>query len=166
MGGGAVIVREATDADLEPLLALCKREWTRLGTPYTIDIDRLRRFQEQRFRIMVLYDGKEMVAAIMAHPRETDRGPGHTVDILVVLHKRPDRMALMDAISMYACNIAVSESRRVVFSVWRKTTPGVRYGRDLLDFDTDDQLGDVQQTGDAQAVIANILSRHPEWSLP
>jgi hypothetical protein len=161
-----VIIREATDADIRPLHDLAVKAWTQLAIPFDTNIDRLRRLQQQRFRIIVLYDGSEIVAALTAHPLETDRGPGYTVAMFVVDQERPDRMTLLDAIAMYACNIAMSEGRRIVVSEWSKATPGVRYGRDILAFQTQDMFDHVRQTGDAQAVIANILRRHPEWQLP
>lgn len=166
MVGGAVILREATEADLRPLHDLAVKAWRQLKIPVDTNIDRFRRLRDTGYRIIVLYDAGQLLAALIAHPLETDRGPGYTVAMLVVDHERPDRMTLLDAISMYACNIALSEGRTVVVSEWSKTTPGVRYGRDILSFDTEDAFERVRQTGDAQAVVANILGRHPQWQLP
>lgn len=168
MAGGAVIVREATDADLRPMLALCEKEWKHLGARHTINITRLRHLYHT-MRIMVLYDGKDLVATLMGRSLETDRGPGYSIGVLVVDHDRTDRIALVDAVAMYGCNIAMSEGRRIVASQWKPPTfclSNVRYGRDVLRFQINDEFDTIRQTGDAKAVIANILSRHPEWQLP
>lgn len=163
MGGSALIIREARKDDVKPLVAFCNKVWTQLGMPWEATLDRVLRMQEQEFRTIVLYDGKGMVAALTAHPIETDRGPGYEVPMFAVDQERPDRLKLLDAISMYACNVAMSEGRRVVSSPSLKAVPGPAYGKEFVGMESEDMGDSYRQTGDARDIIKAILARRPEW---
>ncbi len=165
-----MILREATADDLSPLLALCRKVWTQLAIPFDTSLDRFRALQPHGFRIVVLYDSPpasggtaDLVAALTAHPVETDRGPGFEIKSFVVDQDRPDRVELLDALSLYSCNIALSGGRHVVLSRRDKRIPGTVYGRDLLDMETQDHDAYILQIGDAQAIIERIFQRRPEW---
>lgn len=158
-----MILREATDDDLPPLLRLAKKAWTRLGIPFGTDIDRFRKFAAGA-RIVVLWDNLGLTAALAARPIETDRGPGLEVVFFVVDPDASDKTQLLDAVSLYACNLALADQRPVIVSRWRKSTPGLRYGRDLVGMDAHDEGGDrVQQIGHAATIARRILERRPEW---
>jgi hypothetical protein len=152
--------------DLRPLHALAVKVWGQLGIPVNTSVARFRALREQRFRIVVLWDGDALPAALIAHPIEAVRGPGYEIKAFIVDQARADKIKLLDAISMYACNIAAAEGRRVVVSARPKAVTGVVYGRDVLRMHADDRPTEVYQTGDAQAIIKNILDRRPEWRLP
>ena len=161
-----MILREATDADLRPLLALCKKVWTQLNIPHDTSVDRFRGLQRQRFRIVVLWDADAMVAALIAHPLETDRGPAYEIKAFVADPDHPDRLRLIDALSLYALNIAMSEGRRIVVSSRIKGLAATFYGRDLLGMAMTDRGFDLHQVGHAPDMMRRILGRHPEWQLP
>jgi hypothetical protein len=165
-----VILREATDDDLRPLMALCRKVWTQLGVPFDTSLDRFRSLQAHGFRIAVLYHSPpasggaaDLTAALAAHPLETDRGPGFEIKSFVVDQDRADNVELLDALSLYSCNIALSEGRHVILSRRDKRIPGTVYGRDLLDMETQDHDTCILQIGDAQAIIERIFQRRPEW---
>ena len=162
-----MILREATRDDLQPLLALCKKAWTRLGIPFDTNIDRLRQLREQRFRIIVLYDADAILAALIAYPIATDRGPGFEIKAFLVDQDLHDKTTLLDALSLYAMNIALAEGRAVVLSRRPRRTRGTVYGRDKLGMDT--ALSDantIHQIGHAPDMMQHILDRHPQWQLP
>jgi hypothetical protein len=104
-----------------------------------------------------------MLAALCALALETDRGPGYEIITFVVDQDRPDKIKLLDAISIYACNIAMSEGRPVVVSRRDKRIQAAVYGRDTLKMETREEPWEITQLGGAQAIIKNILDRRPEW---
>lgn len=162
-----MILRELVERDVPAMVELCGREWVRLGVSAGASADRFRdMIAHQRYRIVGALEGGQLVAVLVAHPIKTDQGPGYTVRALVVDHVHPDTLLLLDAVALYACSLALSEGRRVVVSEWSPRTPGIRYGRDVLGFETVREYGRVRQTGDAQAVVRSILGRRPEWRLP
>ena len=161
-----MILREATAADLPPLLALCKKVWTQLSVPYDTSLDRFRRLLSQRFRIVVLYDGEKMLATLIAHPLETDHGPAFEIHAFVVDQTLKDKTRLLDALSLYALNIAMTEGRRIVLSHRPKAITGPTYGPDKLGMTTHDDGTHIHQAGHAPDMMHRILDRHPEWQLP
>lgn len=159
-----MILREATTDDLWPLMALCKKAWTHLGIPFDTDLPRFKKWAA-KVRTVVLYDDTGLTAALAARHAETDRGPGFEVVLFVVDPDASDKIKLLDAVSLYACNLALADQRPIIISRWRKTTPGVRYGRDLVSMDARDDGADrVQQIGHAQTIAQRILARRPEWA--
>ncbi len=162
-----MILREATDDDLPPLHDLARKVWTQLDIPFDTSLERFRALQRGRFRIIVLWDGKAMPAALIAHPIETDRGPGMEIATFVVDQERPDKLNLLDALSLYAMNIAASEGRYIVVSIRPRRTKGTVYGRDRLGMETLPTHSDqVHQIGHSAGMMAHILARRPEWQLP
>ena len=163
----SLILREATEKDLPPLITLLNKVWAQLDVPFKADLKSIRRLSKRGLRVVVLWLDGEMVAALGAHHVETDRGPGFKVIPFVVDQNRPDRLKLLDAISLYALNIGQSEGRSIVASESDKRVPGGVYGRDFLAMDAhDDGVGHIQQIGYAPDMMARILERHPEWQLP
>ncbi len=158
-----MILREATPDDLRPLLRLAKKAWTRLGVPFDTDIDRFRKWADQ-VRIVVLYDAGRLAAALGGRPFDTEHGPGFEVVLFVVDPDAADKIKLLDAVSLYARNIAVSEGRYAVLSRSYNLTPTL-YGRDTLRMDAVDARSRVEQTGDARTLAHRILERRPEWRL-
>lgn len=161
-----MIVREATEKDLKPLTALCKKVWTHLAISFDTSIDRFRHLLSQRFRIVVLYDGKKMIAAIIAHPLETDRGAAYQIHGFIIDQTLRGKTALLDALSLYALNIAMSEGRSIVVSHRPKAIAGSLYGPDKLGMEAQEDDDHVHQFGHAPDMMARIFDRHPEWSLP
>jgi hypothetical protein len=162
----AIILREATGDDLLPLARLCHLAWTAGGITYdTTDVrDRFDRLRVQGTRIIVLYDGNAMLAALTAYPIDTPQGPGHAVDTFVVHPDAPDKLLLLDALTLYACNIAMSERRPIVTSR-RPKTATTTYGITQVGMDAQDKGGETLQTGAADVIIARILERRPQWRL-
>ena len=156
-----MILREATPDDLPPLLALCKKAWTGLGIPFDTDIDRFQKWAAGA-RIVVLYDTAGLAASLGARSIETDRGPGFEVGLFVVDPDHPDSVKALDALSLYACNLALADQRPIVLSHDPKRTP-VIYGRDLVGMDAQDYGDRIQQIGDATTIAQRILERRPEW---
>ncbi|KKN47447.1 hypothetical protein LCGC14_0662870 [marine sediment metagenome] len=167
MAGRAVIFRETTDADLKPLYDLCRKVWTQLGIPFDTSIDRFRDLKDTGFRIVVLYVGTDLQAALIAYPLETVQGKGYEIKTFVVNQDLQDKTRLLDALSLYAMNIGVSEGRRVVVSHHIKGVKGASYTRDMLGMDTS-QGNDayIYQIGHAPDMMRHILDRRPEWQLP
>jgi hypothetical protein len=166
MAGGAVIVREATDADLRPLHDLAVKVWAQLGIPYETSLDRFRALKRHS-RILVLWHEDKLLASLIAHPIETDRGPGFEIKAFVVDQDQPDRLKLLDALSLYAMNIGLSEGRGIVVSRRDRRIRGIVYGRDQLGMDaTQGDDAYIHQVGHAKDMMARILERHPEWQLP
>jgi hypothetical protein len=169
-----VILREATPDDLSPLLRLCRKVWAQLGVPFDTNLDRFSSLEAGGFRIVVLYDSPpasdgpaDLAAALMAHPLETDRGPGFEIKAFVVDQALADKTTLLDALSLYAMNIAAAEGRYAVLSRRPRRTHGTVYGRDKLGMDaTQGDDAYIHQTGQSKDMMAHILKRHPEWQLP
>ena len=167
-----MILREAkaTD-DLLPLLNLAKASWSAGGFPYREQMDgdargeRFRAMVRSRSRIILLYEGERLLAALGAHPLETDRGQGYEVTVFVVdpTLSADKRLELLDAASLQACNIALSEGRRVVMSRPFNAEGRTLYGSDKVGM-TYGAGYDGQQWGDALTINAAILERHPEWA--
>lgn len=165
-----VCLREATRDDLPPLLRLCEKVWAQLGVPFDTGLAHFHALEGHGFRIVVLYDSPpasggtaDLVAALTAHRLETDRGPGFEIRSFVVDQDRADKVKLLDALSFYSCNIALSEGRHVVLSRRDKRIPGTVYGRDLVDMETQDHDAHILQIGDARAIIQRIFQRRPKW---
>lgn len=159
-----MILREATDDDLRPFLDLCVKSWSHVGLDF--DTEHIhRQLRSKGLRVMVAYDGPDLVAGLAALPMETLDGLGYLITMFAVDHEHRDALMLQDAVSLYACNIAMSEGRRVVCSQWLKSTLRTRYGRDVLGMAQEDRGTSVEQTDDAQAIIENIFTRRPEWQI-
>lgn len=163
-------LREAVPDDLPPLLRLCEKAWAQLGVPFDTSLARFRSLSAHGFRIVVLYDSPpasdgaaDLVAALTAHALETDRGPGFEIKAFVVDQDRPNRVELLDALSLYSCNLALSEGCHVVLSRHDKRISGTVYGRDLLGMEAQDHDAYILQIGDAQSIIERIFERRPEW---
>ena len=162
-----MILREATATDLPPLHALATKVWTQLAIPFDTNVDRFRRLRGTGFRIIVLYDADQLVVALIASPLETDRGPGFEINAFVVDQDLQDKTTLLDALSLYAMNIALSEGRAAVVSRRPRSIAGAVYGRDKLGMDTTlSHANTIHQIGHAPDMMARILARHPEWQLP
>ncbi len=164
-----MILRDATSDDFRPLLALCRKAWTHLGLAFDTDAARLRRWATGR-RLVILTDTDDLtqadaiLAALAAAPIETDRGPGYAVDLFVVDPENSDKVTLLDAISLYACNLALADRRPIITSRWHTTTPGIRYGRDLAGMDAAPDGADrMIQVQDAAVIAERIIERRPEW---
>lgn len=161
-----MILREATGADFRPLVILCKKVWTQLVVPFEVDFKRLHRLRKQGFRFIVLWQDGELLAALGAHHAETDRGSAFIVSPFIVDLARPDRLKLLDALSLYAMNIGLSEGRSVVVSMSDKRVPGGVYGRDFLGMDAQDWGAHIYQIGHGSDMMKRILKRNPKWLLP
>lgn len=162
-----MILREATTDDLRPLHDLAVKVWRQLEIPFDTSLDRFRHLKDGGFRIIVLWHEGEMAAALMAYPLETDRGPAYEIKAFVVDQTLKDKTTLLDALSLFALNIAVSEGRHVVVSRRPRRIAGAVYGRDKLGMDA--SMGDdayIHQAGHAPDMMRRILDRHPEWQLP
>lgn len=161
-----MILREATDADLHPLHDLAVKVWRLLHIPFDTNIDRFRSLRQQRFRIVVLYDANTMLAALIAHPLETDRGPGYQIKAFIVDQALKDKTTALDILSLYALNIAMSEGRPIVISHRPRSIAGPVYGPDKLGMEAQEDNTHIHQFGRAPDMMARILNRHPEWQLP
>ncbi len=163
----SLTLREATDADLRPFHALAIKVWSQLGVAFDPDFARFRRIRDGRHRIVVLWQDDQLVAALVAIPIATDRGPGFEIKAFVVDQDLQDKTTLLDALSLYAMNIALAEGRTIVVSHRPRRIAGTVYGRDKLGMDTtrgDDAY--IHQIGYAPDMMARIFQRHPEWQLP
>lgn len=158
------MLREATTDDLRPLHDLAVKVWAQLGIPYDTSLDRFSDLKAHGSRIVVLYDSADLVAALTAHPLETDRGPGFEIKAFVVDQDHPDRLKLLDALSLYALNIGLSAGRGIVVSRRDRRIRGVVYGRDHLGMDAAQGDGSyITQWGNAPDMMKRILDRRPEW---
>ncbi len=167
MARSAVIVREATDADLKPLEAFCRKAWDQLGTTYVADfgVARLAKMAEGGRRYFVLFDNAALVAALSGRAMKTDHGSGYEIGLFVADPKRSDRLALLDALSLYALKVAVSEGVEVIHTRRDKRMSGPVYGRDRAGMDAEhESTGHLFQVGEPKAMIAAILKRNPEWA--
>jgi hypothetical protein len=158
-----VILREATPDDLRPLMALCKKAWTQLGIRHDTTIDAFRDLHRQA-RLVVLYEGRDLLAGLGALRIDTADGPGFEVILLVVDQDHLDRLQLLDAISLFAANVARSEGARIVLSRRRRGLAAARYGRDFVGMtNIAGPTDDIRQVGDTDTIIQRIFERRPEW---
>lgn len=161
-----MIVREATDADLIPLVNLTKETLTKLGIPVRPSLS-ANNIQREGTYTVVLYDGRNLVASVSARPLATDRGPAFQVGTFLVRQERKDKLYVLDALSLYALNFAVAKGRRIIRTERLRHIPGMVYGRDHLGMNA--TQGDnvyLHQWGRAPDMMKRILERHPEWSFP
>jgi hypothetical protein len=130
----AMILREATRADLRPAAECCQAVWTKINNLQAAEgaVERFETLQAKGIRLFVLWhEGK--VEAVVGGPRmKSARGPGYKVTILVVNLEHPDRLTLLDAIVLYCMNVLMSEGYHVIHTIRPKSEIGPFYGRDFL----------------------------------
>jgi hypothetical protein len=160
-----MILREALSTDLPPLTQLAERAWSALSIPYdpSAVLPRLSTLPPS-FRTIVLYDGPALSAALVAQPSETPYGPGFEILAFLVEQNHPRRLDLLDALSLYALTLALSERRPGVISCRLRSVPGPVYGRDWLAMPTLEDPATILQIGNAPDMIAAIIARHPQWA--
>ena len=166
MAGRAVIIREAEHADLEPLAALTRKVLAQQNVlaDYDPTEARFAAAKEQGFRLVVLFDERGLLAALVASPLQTDRGLAFEIKLFAIDRSRAERLDLADALALWAMNVAQSEGYRVVVSRRRKDVAGTVYGRDVLDMETYDGGGEWVMWGTMTELIKSIYERHPEWA--
>ena len=166
-------LRRATAADLPALAAFANRELECIGVRHTITADYLRSIRLSA-RFHLLEEEGVITAALCAVSIETADGPGVQITLLLVASGHPDPVRALDAISLYGCNVALSQGRPVIVAQLPvKAATAYVYSRDFLGLETQDAgidtrtgaVAAVRQQGDAQAIMERIFERRPEWRL-
>lgn len=158
-----MILREAIKDDLPAVVTLCRRTWMAIGLPHDITVARLEG-RLPRLRLVVLYEGKDLLAVLGAVPGSFEGRPAFSAGLLAVDQKRKDKLDILDAIVLYGLNIALAEGRAAIVSRRDKRTTSAPYGVDLLGMAVSgDATTDYHQEGAAQEMAELILKRHPEW---
>ena len=166
-------LRRATVADLPALAAFANRELECIGVRHTITADYLRAIRDSA-RFHLLEEEGVISAALCAVPIQTADGPGFQITLLLVASDHPDTIRALDAISLYGCNVALSQGCRVIVAQLPvKAATAYGYSRDMIGLATENAgvdtrtgaLAAVRQQGDARAIIERIFERRPEWRL-
>jgi hypothetical protein len=162
-----VILREAVGKDYPSLARFLNVEVRRLGYEGAFTAQSLARTTKAGLRLVALWDEGMIAAVLGASPIETDTGPGYEVQILVTNRRHPDRIKALDAIVLYACNLAVSERRYRILSERSPESTAVYYGRDYAGMPSTSPQGAVGygNDGDARDILPVILKRRPEWRI-
>ena len=142
-------LRRATAADLKPLVALMRGEFTRMGIPTDMTVTQFQRLKSL-YGITVLEDGGKLIAGLWAIPIQTADGPGFQVVAIAIDFTYPDPIRAADAICLFSLNRAVNRGGVVIRATFDTRTGAVAV---------------IYQQGDAQAIMERIFERRPEWRL-
>ncbi len=167
---GLLKARLATEKDIPDIVEFLNRVWGQMGLSHVATEETYLKLnlgaKAEGQRMSLLFDGDKIVAALGSSPVKTDQGLGFMLHTVAV-EQRPDKIDLLDEISLWSARLAVLENRPIItFSSKEKS----EYGRDMLGMDVEDagvntETGEVKQQGggDCRLIIGEILKRHPEW---
>lgn len=162
--------------DRDRLSAFCCKVWEQMKLPYassfsTFIAQEALGGQPTKYRVALLWDKDEIVAALASMPMETDKGPGFTIVLVIVDQDRPDKMRLLDYLALFSGLQAIAEKRYAIVS--RDVAKDYIYGRDSVGMKAEVigrepgtnkpmQLG---LSADVRDIVKFLLEKHPEWQL-
>ncbi len=155
--------REPTDADLESLVTFTRTELDRLGITHDATVERYRHMLATGYRVFVLFDDNQPVAQLSVVNCETADGPGVQVVSVLVDRDHPDRLDLLDRVTLFALNAVITANRIRIVGRRRYGLKGAFYGRDHLGMEAAEEKSTVTLTGDATQMREAIFARHPDW---
>ncbi len=156
-----MILREATDADLPDITTFIKRELTAWGFDVHTTTVSVRALFNARRRFAFVTEDDAIVAVGTMHPIKTDRGPTYEIPLLLTSATHPDWLRVMDALSLFICNLLSSEG--IQYLVSRQTDhPHVTGLYDRYGFSQFVSAGDYRWVR-IETPIDVIFRARPEW---
>lgn len=159
-----MILREATDADLDNVDIFLRRELAAWGFGNrTTDISARSLIRKGRRRFILVLEGRKIVAVGTVCPIKMDRGPTYELPLLLVSFTHPDWLRTMDALALFIGNLLRSEGIQYVVSrqAEHPHVAGLYDRHGFSPFVTERKYRWVE----IEKSIAAIFRERPEWRL-
>jgi len=157
-----MITKEAVDADFADVATFLRRELRAWGfDSHTSEVRVRALFMSSRRRFTLLREEGIIVAVGAMHPIETKRGSAYQMVVLVSSFAHPDRVRVLDRLSLFICNLLRSEGIHILISR-SPDHPHIASLFNRYGVVTDSGI-DGLRWGSTETTIANIFRERPEW---